>query len=80
MRWTANDRDAARDRVSRVGTACVRTRHTRRFRRAAGGMRYYGYRHLSTDLGRWVTRDTLGEWAYPNLRVFADVAAEMKPG
>jgi hypothetical protein len=44
-------------RILGVSTIRVRPRHTRRFRPAGGGMRYYGYRYLSTGLGRWSTRD-----------------------
>jgi RHS repeat-associated protein len=61
MRLTANSCDATPDRVSRVGAGRVRPRHTRRFRRAGGGMRYYGYRYLAAELGRWVSRDIIAE-------------------
>jgi RHS repeat-associated protein len=69
MRLTANNCDAAPDRVSRVGTSRSRPHHTRRFRHAGGGMRYYGYRYMAPELGRWLSRDPVGERGGMNLYV-----------
>ena len=63
MRLAANICDGALHRALGVDASRVGSCHTRRFRRAGGGMRYYGYRHLSTVSGRWLTRDPIGERA-----------------
>jgi len=34
------------------------------------GVRYYGYRYYNSDLGRWVSRDPIGERASSSLYIF----------
>jgi len=41
---------------------------------AAPGLYYYGYRYYSPRLGRWLSREPLGEDASPNLYAFANNA------
>jgi RHS repeat-associated protein len=57
-RWVVSARRPCH--IHGVGTSCVRPHHTRRFRRAGGGMRCYGYRYMAPELGRWLNRDPVG--------------------
>ena len=36
-------------------------------RTTAPGVPLYGYRHLSPELGRWTSRDPIGEWGGLNV-------------
>ena len=36
------------------------------------GLLYYGYRYLNTSLGRWLSRDKIGEWGGENMYGFVE--------